>query len=199
MRVSRRPPGTRVHFRPRLIVRLVAEEPCPPGRIAGRVVGEGDGQGCGAGGRGAGEVYFQRNRDRDVLVPGERVFTGRVRDRQPDRVVPDGGIGVRGVLLCRVRGVEPRTVAERPVPRRGRTGGSVGEGDVQGCEAGDRRAGEVCFQRLCDCNVIDLARTVVAVVVVRLQRDRVGARGVIDVRGVPVRRPRGLEPPHVVQ
>ena len=196
--LSCRPPGTVVHRRPGIAVGLVAEEPRPPGRIAGRVVGKGDGQGCGAGDRRAAEVCFRRNHDCNVIIPGERVFTDRVRDRQPDRVVPDGGIGVRGVLLCRVRGVEPRTVAERPVPRRGRTGGSVGEGDGQGCEAGNRCAGEVCFRRLHNRDVIDLARTVVAAAVVRLQRDRVGARGVIDVRWVPVRRPRGLEPPHVV-
>ena len=116
----RRPPGTRVRERPRLIVRLVAEEPRPPGRIAGRVVGEVDGQGCEAGGRIADEGRCRgRGRDRNIIVPGERVFTGRVRDRQPDRVSAGDGIGVRGVPLRCVRGVEPRTAAERPVPRRG--------------------------------------------------------------------------------
>ena len=65
-----RPPGIVGLLRPGFIIRLVAEEPDPPGRIAGRCVGEAHGQGRQAGGRRTGERRCRRDRcvgDGDVV------------------------------------------------------------------------------------------------------------------------------------
>ena len=107
------PPGARGLLRPGLIIRLVAEEPRPPGRIAGRLIGEGDVQGRQASSRRAGERRCRRqDRDRDIPDLGESIGSHHVAGRQADGVGPGARVGVDRVLVgggC--------SVAERPGPR----------------------------------------------------------------------------------
>ncbi|KUG18938.1 hypothetical protein ASZ90_011357 [hydrocarbon metagenome] len=105
--------------------------------------------------------------------------------------------GIAGLLRP---GFAVGLVAEEPRPPGRAVGRLVGELHGQGCGAGGRRADKRCFRsrRGRDRDVIGLAYAVVSVVVVYLQRYRVGARSGIDVRRVLVSRSHGIELPHVV-